>query len=165
MKEAFLQVSNLLKSNDPQLFFYLGIILSASLWLLLRCFFILRGRKQTQGFYVPGENGDLLIQQGAISDFVIRVLAGRVKVVVNKVNMYPVKGEYVLSLMISLPAGIYVEETISQVHDLIFNEVSTRLGIQNLKQVHIVVKDFSTQEKDLAKQGRKALPEEAVSAD
>ena len=152
--------------NDPQTYFYIGIALSFSFWLTVRFFLFLRSDKRTKGFYVSGENGDLLIQDSAISDFIVRVLAGRVDVLVNKVFLKRKSNNYELSILVSLTPGAYVEETLSQVHNIIFDEITTRLGIKNLTHVHVTIKDFSTKERSLKRQSSKALPivEEAEKA-
>ena len=132
----------------------------------MRFFLFLRSDKRTKGFYVSGENGDLLIQDSAISDFIVRVLAGRVDVLVNKVFLKRKSNNYELSILVSLTPGAYVEETLSQVNNIIFDEITTRLGIKNLTHVHVTIKDFSTKERSLKRQSSKALPivEEAEKA-
>jgi hypothetical protein len=166
LKESFKNALELLTSDETQTFFYLGILLSFSFWLTVRFYLFLRSDKRTKGFYVSGEHGDLLIQDSAISDFIVRVLAGRVDVLVNKVFIKRKKSNYELSILVSLTPGAYVEETLSQVHNIIFEEITTRLGIKNLTHVHVTIKDFSTKERSLKRQSNKALPiiEEAEQA-
>ena len=158
MKESIINLLESLGLSPAQTFFYLGILLTVSLWLAVRFFLFLRSSKKTKGFFVEGEHGDLLIQDSAISDFVVRVLAGRVEAIVNKVHVKRKWDNYEVSILISLTPGSYVEETLSQIHNIVFEEITSRMGVKNLKQIHVVVKDFSTKERSLKRQSQKAIP-------
>ena len=156
-KINYQQILDILKSEDPMIRLYLGILLGISFMVLLRFISYLRKARKPKGIYLKGERGDLLIHQSAISDFVTKSLTGRVKASILKVIVYTKKNNHYLTINVSVPSGSNVQETVKNIHDIVFTEATEKLGLDNLAKVHVVVKDFKTKERVLEKKSQKLI--------
>ena len=137
--------------------FYLGVLVGISFVVLVRFFIMWRKSRKPKGIYLQGERGDLLILQSAISDFVTKCLTGRVKASIQKVLVYSKKNKQYLTINVSVPSGSNVQETVKNIHDIVFQEATEKLGLMDLAKVHVVVKDFKTKEKTLEKKNQKLI--------
>ena len=152
--QNFLKVIN---SSDPSVKFYLGALSGIIFTVFVRFLSYIRKNRKPKGVYIKGERGDILIHQTAIADFINKVLSGRVQAQVQKVFIYTKKSNHYLTVYISVPPAANVTETDKTLHDIVFQQVSEKLGIDNLEKVDIIVKDFKTKEKSLEKKNQKLI--------
>ena len=157
MQDILKHLSDVANSSDPSIKFYLGVLVGILFVIFVRFLSFLKKSRKPKGVYIKGERGDVLIHQTAISDFINKVLSGRVQAQVQKVFIYSKKANHFLTVYISVPPGANVTETVKMIHDIVFQQVSERLGIDNLEKVDIIVKDFKTKEKTLEKQNQKLI--------
>ena len=157
MQDILKQLSDIVNSSDANLKFYLGVLVGIIFVIFVRFLSFLKKSRKPKGVYIKGDRGDILIHQTAISDFINKVLSGRVQAQVQKVFIYSKKANHYLTIYISVPPGANVTETVKAIHNIVFQQVSERLGIDNLEKVDIIVKDFKTKEKTLEKQNQKLL--------
>lgn len=155
MPKDYQQVLDIIKSNNPEIKFYLGVICGILFMVFLRFLAYLRKSRKPKGVYIHGERGDTLIHQSAISDFINKTLSGRVAAQVQKVFIYTKKESHYLTVYISVTSSANVTETVKKIHDIVFSQVSEKLGIDNLVKIDIIVKDFKTKERTIEKQSQK----------
>jgi len=155
LPENLQQILDIIKSDNPEIKFYLGVLCGILFIIFLRLFRYLIKSRKPKGVYIHGERGDTLIHQSAISDFINKTLSGRVSAQVQKVFIYTKKENHYLTVYISVTSSANVTETVKSIHDIVFAQVSEKLGIDNLVKIDIIVKDFKTKERTIEKQSQK----------
>lgn len=144
---------------NPDHEFIYGIVLAALLFILLKLFLWSLKGKKCSGIAIPGDNGELFITTHAIEDFVIRTLADKEEMVIDRVQLNKKGPEYSVSLTIRVAADANVSEMRPGIEDRILSQTVSRLGISSIKTVNIILKNFSAKEKQISRRHKLALKE------
>ncbi len=144
---------------NPEHEFIYGLALAALLFILLKFFFWSVKNKKCDGILLQGENGDLFITAGAVEDFVIRTLADRDEMVIDRVKLSKKAQQYSVGIFIRVAADANVSEMRPQIEDRILSQTVSRLGVDSIKTVNIMLKNFSAKEKQINKRHKLALKE------
>jgi len=144
---------------NPDHEFIYGAVLAVLLIILLKLFlWAVKGKKCT-GITLNGEHGELFISATAVEDFVIRTLADKDEMVIDRVKLSKKSQNYTVTLTIRVAADANVSEVRPAIEKRILNQTVNRLGVDSIKTVNIYVKNFSAKERQINKRHKLALKE------
>lgn len=144
---------------NPEHEFIYGFIIAVLLLLLFRILIWSLSSNKCSGIIIDGENGQLFITTGAIEDFVIRTLADKDEMVIDKVKLNRKGQNYSVTIFIRVAADANVSEMRPSIEGRILSQTVSRLGIDSIKTVNILLKNFSAKEKQISKRHKLALKE------
>ena len=144
---------------NPDHEFIYGVVLAALLFILIKIFLWSIKNKKCPGILLQGENGDLFITSGAIEDFVIRSLADKDEMVIDRVKLNKKGTEYSVGIYIRVAADANVSEMRPQIEERVLTQTVSRLGVDSIKTVNIMLKNFSAKESQINKRHKLALKE------
>ena len=139
--------------------FLYGILAAALLFLLFRLLFWLLKAKKCPGVNLEGDKGNLFITAGAIEDFVIRTLADRDEMVIDKVRLNQKGNTFSVDIFMRVSGDTNVTELRPVIEERILQHVDSRIGISALKSVNIVLKNFSAKERQIKSRHKLAMKE------
>jgi len=144
---------------NPDHEFIYGIVLAALLFVLIKFFLWSIKNKKCAGILLEGDNGDLFITAGAVEDFVIRSLADKEEMVIDRVKLSKKGQEYSVGIFIRVAADANVSDMRPEIEDRVLTQTVSRLGVDSIKTVNIMLKNFSAKEKQINKRHKLALKE------
>ena len=144
---------------NPNHEFIYGLVLAVLLYIILKLFFWSLKSKKCPGITLEGDHGELFISYTAIEDFVIRSLADKEEMVIDKVKLDKKGSEFSVSIHIRVSADANVSEMRPGIEERILTQTVSRLGVDNIKTVNIILKNFSAKEKQINKRHKLALKE------
>lgn len=144
---------------NPEHEFIYGFIVAILLLLLLKTFVWALSSNKCAGISLDGENGQLYITSGAVEDFVIRTLADKDEMVIDRVKLHRKGQTYSVTIFIRVAADANVSEMRPSIEERILSQTVSRLGVDSIKTVNILLKNFSAKEKQITKRHKLALKE------
>ncbi|NQZ56841.1 MAG: hypothetical protein HRT88_05140 [Lentisphaeraceae bacterium] len=131
------------------LFFY--IIIRICLWMMLT--------PKCRGVYIPGDNGTLFVSTHAIEDFVIRALAERDEMIIERVKLSQKGKQYSISIVLKVSGDTNVHELRPLIEERILKQIKSRIGIDNLNTINIELKNFSAKDSQINRRHKLAMKE------
>lgn len=144
---------------NPDHEFIYGVVLAALFLVFLKVFLWSIKNKKCDGILLQGENGDLFITAAAVEDFVIRTLADKDEMVIDRVKLSRKGQEYSVGIYIRVAADANVSEMRPNIEERVLSQTVSRLGVNSIKTVNIMLKNFSAKEKQINKRHKLALKE------
>ena len=144
---------------NPEHEFIYGFAIALLLLLLFRVLIWSISSTKCLGISLEGDNGQLFITAGAVEDFVIRTLADKDEMVIDKVKLNRKGQTYSVTIFIRVAADANVSEMRPSVEERILSQTVSRLGVDSIKTVNILLKNFSAKEKQINKRHKLALKE------
>ena len=139
--------------------FLYGIIAAALLFLLIRLLFWLLKSRKCPGIMLEGERGNLCITSGAVEDFVIRTLADRDEMVIDKVRLTQKGPNFSILIFMRVAAETVVTDLRPIIEERVLEQTESRMGIKNIKEVNITLKNFSAKERQIKSRHKLAMKE------
>lgn len=144
--------------NQEHEFIY-GFIIAVLLLLLFKILIWSLSSNKCSGINLSGENGELFITAGAVEDFVIRTLADKDEMVIDRVKLNRKGQKYSVTIFIRVAADANVSEMRPSIEERILTQTVSRLGVDSIDTVNILLKNFSAKEKQISKRHKLALKE------
>ncbi|MCM8538810.1 MAG: alkaline shock response membrane anchor protein AmaP [Lentisphaeraceae bacterium] len=144
---------------NPEHEFFYGLVVAVLLIFLFKIFIWSLSNKKCPGISLNGENGELFITSTAIEDFVIRTLADKDEMVIDRVKLSRKGQNYSVSIFIRVAADANVNEMRPSIEERVLRQTVSRLGVDSIKTVNILLKNFSAKEKQISKRHKLALRE------
>ncbi len=137
--------------------FLYGVLLTLILIVLIKILFWSLSNNKCTGIPLPGQHGTLFISAHAIEDFVIRTLADKEDMVIDKVVLSALKENYSVAITIRVAADANVNDLRPLIEERILRQTSSKLGVESIKTINLIVKNFSVNEKQIVKRQKMAL--------
>jgi hypothetical protein len=144
---------------DPNHEFLYGIGFAILLVCLIKLLIWLLTSRKCVGINLEGDKGNLFITSGAIEDFVIRTLADREEMVIDKVKLKRKGSSYLVILFLRVSAETNVNELRLLIEERVLAQTVNRIGIDSIKEVNIILKNFSAKEKQIKSRHKLAMKE------
>ena len=144
---------------NPEHEFIYGFVLAVLLIILFKLFIWSLSNKKCPGISLEGEHGELFITSSAVEDFIIRTLADKDEMVIDRVKLNRKGQNYSVSIFIRVAADANVSEMRPGIEKRILTQTVSRLGVDSIKTVNINLKNFSAKEKQISKRHKLALKE------
>ncbi len=151
------ELLNQFEFYDPNHDFIYGVVLVLVLLILFKILLWSFGNNKCTGISLAGQHGTLLISAHAIEDFVIRTLADKEDMVIDKVSLSSLKEGFAITVSIRVAAEANVSDLRAVVEERILRQASSKLGIDSIKTINLMVKNFSVNEKQIIKRQKMAL--------
>jgi hypothetical protein len=139
--------------------FLYGIVIAVVLIYLIRILIWLLTSRKCPGINLIGERGNLFITSGAIEDFIIRTLADREEMVIDKVKLSRKGSSYLVSIIMRVSAETNLSELRPVIEERVLEHITSRMGIDSIKEVNMVLKNFSAKERQIKSRHKLALKE------
>jgi hypothetical protein len=137
--------------------FIYGVLMALILVVLLKILFWSLSSNKCTGISLLGPHGTLFISAHAIEDFVIRTLADKEDMVIDKVVLNSLKESYSVTITMRVAAEANVNDLRPSIEDRILRQTASKLGIESIKTINLIVKNFSVNEKQIVKRQKMAL--------
>ena len=139
--------------------FLYGVVLAVVLIYLIRILIWLLTSRKCLGINLIGERGNLFITSGAIEDFIIRTLADREEMVIDKVKLSRKGSSYLVSIIMRVSAETNLNELRPVIEERVLEHITSRMGIDSIKEVNMFLKNFSAKERQIKSRHKLALKE------
>ena len=143
----------------PKHEFLYGIGLAFFLVCLIKLLIWLVTSKKCTGINIEGNKGNLFITSGAIEDFIIRTLADRDEMVIDKVKLKRKGSGYLVLIFLRVSAETNLNELRPLIEERVLTQTVNRIGIDSLKEVNINLKNFSAKERQIKSRHKLAMKE------
>jgi hypothetical protein len=137
--------------------FLYGIVAAALLFLLIKLLFWLLKSRKCPGILLEGQRGNLFITSGAVEDFVIRTLADRDEMVIDKVRLSKKGSNFSIIIYLRVAAETVVTDLRPLIEERVLEHTESRMGIKNIKEVNIILKNFSAKERQIKSRHKLAM--------
>jgi len=137
--------------------FLYGIVVAVLLYLLLKFAIWACMTRKCPGIPLHGEHGQLFITSQAVQDFVIRILADITEVEILRCTLLEARGGYSLQVSLRILHDSSMPELRKRIEQRILKQITERLGVDNVVQINLTLKDLSANERHIAKQQRKGM--------
>ena len=148
-----------LEFYKPEHEFIYGFVLAVLLIFLIKIFIWSISGKKCTGISLDGEKGELFITSTAVEDFVIRTLADKDEMVIDRVKLSHKGQNYSVTIYIRVAADANISELRPSIEERVLSQTASRLGVDSINTVNILLKNFSAKEKQINKRHKLALKE------
>ena len=162
MQEYLQQIKDYLESNyneDIRLV-ACGMVLMVAIILAAKILAFIFFRKKCTGIIMNYEGGHLEITRNAIEEFIIRILADRNDMTVEKVLLKEKGKRYNLDVRIKVKADTNVKELREQIVQIIREDTRDRLGIDRLGEVNVYLQNVNASDSKINRRHKIALHNE-----
>ena len=142
--------------------FLYGIVFTALLFILIKLLIWLLASRKCPGINLEGEKGNLFITSTAIEDFVIRSLADRDEMVIDKVRLKKKGSSYSIIIYLRVSGNTNVNDLRPVIEERTLEHTESRIGISSIKSVDIILRNFSAKERQIKSRHKLAMEEEVL---
>jgi hypothetical protein len=142
---------------NPELDFFYGLAIAASLLILARVLGWLLSSRKCQGIMLPGEHGNLFVTTAAIEDFIIRTLADVDDMLIDRVRLKKKGSRYAVVVTLRVSSESNVSELRPQIEQRILNNTKAKIGVDSITEVNILLKNFSAKGSQISKRHKLAM--------
>ncbi|MCM8534704.1 MAG: alkaline shock response membrane anchor protein AmaP [Lentisphaeraceae bacterium] len=142
---------------DSELDFFYGLGAALVVLILARLLGWMIRSKKCPGISIPGEQGNLFVTTAAVEDFIIRILADVDDMLIDKVRLQKRGSRYGVVITLRVSAESNVSELRPIIEQRIIQMAESKIGIDSISEVNILLKNFSAKESQINKRHKLAM--------
>ena len=139
--------------------FFYGLAAALLVYIILRICGWMMLTPKCRGINIPGDHGTLFVSTHAIEDFIIRSLAERDEMIIERVKLLQKGKNYSVNILLKVSGDTNVSELRPIVEERILSQIKSRIGIQNLNTINIELKNFSAKDSQINRRHKLAMKE------